>query len=247
MSGPEEQSSPDAKPFYDNTYLADLTQRHSSAALERSTAIEWTFGIVGVLVAASVVTMGKGTILSPLLVLFALALTIPLASLATRAHLAIQSLGVVKAHVTYMRYSKEVLPGEITETDFGDHLADVAEEVELKHARVQTRLSSILNVLAMGPGYLFGGALLVFLYQWNLYWPLIGHRFSPIAAVMWIIPFVPLILITWNRWASLNRVVASESMKRENCPVCKGLKKNLGSLQKDDKFLPRPKWESICD
>jgi len=206
--------------FTDASYTAALAQRIALSAQARTTSIEWSFGIVGVLLAAAVAISNQRTILPSLVSFVAVAITIPLASLAVSNESSCRGLSVVSAHLTCARFH-EVLLKSVDAGTFEKHLARVAVQIDLLGARVETRASLYADVLLMGPGYLFAGASAVFGYSWYTYWAKSGTLTTiPAVAVAILAPTMLIVVLCWMVWTTRLTPKVANLTEMPECPVC---------------------------
>lgn len=218
--------------FTDASYTAALAQRTALSAQARTTSIEWSFGIVGVLLAAAVAISNQRTILPSLVSLVAVAITIPLASLAVSNESTLRGLAVVSAHLTCARFH-EVLLKSVDAGTFEKHLARVAVQIDLLGARVQTKASLYTDVLLMGPGYLFVGASAVFGYSWYTYWTNSGTLTTiPAVAVAILAPALLIVVLCWMVWTTRLTSKVANLTEMPECPVCR-TQGEVGKLLQD--------------
>jgi hypothetical protein len=241
VSHHEAGASLPSKQFTDESYVSSLAQRLSTCVQARTTSIEWTFGIVGVLLAAAAATPNQGTLIPALLSYLALALTIPLVSLATGSQSTCRNLSLVSSHITHLRFSEVLLtPKGVTKEDFEQHLARFAVQADLLGARVQTRASLYRDVLFMGPGYLFVGGLAMFAYSWHSFLIDAG-ALSTLAAITLAVlePAVVLVVLIWIVWNTTLKEAVANLTEMPECPVCKaqGRPSDRERLLKDGKPL----------
>jgi hypothetical protein len=228
----------DAARFTEETYESNLLQRFASSAQARTTSIEWSFGIVGVLLAAAAATVAQDTFVPPLLSFIALALAIPLAALATVSHAYCRGISVVSSHVTQSRFW-DVLPPRngMNHEEFDKHLARVAVQVDLQGGRVQTKRSLFTNVLLMGPGYLFVGVLAFFIYSWLTFrYATGGMSGVPAVLVTTLTPTLVLLAIIWIVWSTTLKGYVANLTEARNCPIC-AAQGDVDLLLRDGKIL----------
>jgi hypothetical protein len=227
----------DFSKFPDKNYVANLADRLEGAKKNRNTSIEWSFGIVGVLLAAAVAAPNQATLLPWLLTLTAIALVVQLTALSTASHTACRGLSVISAHLAYLQFSA-LLPSNtsITVPQFRRHTIRLIVQVDFLGARVQTGLSLFRDVLLLGPGYLFFAALGLNLYISYLH---LGS-FTQSTYAWWLLaillPLVLTIVIAAATYGprTLNPHEA-ELKSLKNCPVC--LHQNPDKLHPDADFL----------
>lgn len=222
--------------FPDKAYADGQIIRVEGAKQSRNRSIEWSFGIVGVLLAAAVAAPSHTTLLTLMLCVTAAALAIQLTALSTSDQSACRGLQVIGAHLNYLRFP-QLLPksAELTEQAFWAHTLGIIVQVDLLGARVQTKASLFRDVLLFGPGYLFLSALVL---SWSLAYLDLGPL-TTANSLDWVLAIaLPSLLYLVLGVISFRRTLGKSEAKLDglkDCPVCSRL--NSSKLKPSAEFL----------
>lgn len=216
-------------------YKSRIQSIMRDSAEAKNRYVEWSFTTMGVLlagaVAAAAVATRLGEYLSMAAGLVVVFLTVPLLGPAVSYHSSARRYGLIQAHFSAIESSdiikREPRPDET-------HLKAIIRSVDFSNANVQTRKSLCWNVLQMGPGYLFVGAILVIaisllsISNWTvpLSWPVTAWEIEfPLASA-----FVALLFLTQLYWMRMDFlrgdisdvvIAGSGSEGGVKCWVCK--------------------------
>ena len=148
--------------FTSGSYRDRVKSTAKEANEGRNRYIEWSFGTMGVLLAGAVAAAAQSPTLAMIASITVLLLGVPFLSPAVRYHSLTRRYGLIQHHLDLLDYGSRI--GVAPPST--DHVTELVNEVDFGGAQVESRRSLCWNVLRIGPGYLFAGALasLLFLF-----------------------------------------------------------------------------------
>lgn len=235
-------------------YLQRASDRAAGASTARYTSIEWSLGIIGVLLGASAATLSQNAAAALASSSLALVLVVPLFTVGLQSANDGRRFSVVLSHLDLRQADRLAVgsPGPSLGPKFDQHLKAIISEIDYDGKRVESRVSLILNTLLKGFLYLFFGAFameLLALHQ-------LGYPAEAVALGLGI----PLAVVTGQSLyayrqlsTEISRTLAKQEILFQSvCPACQSQDqrcKLTKRLQQADSIPPkywvRKVWRSL--